>query len=140
MGNYGMVNGALVITSIVYALTLEWLSRRVKLTWQHHNHTKVVIGVGYVLIALRFLLSFECWLTVCAAFFWASLPLLGRSLYGMLQFDQELRHFLRGICDRTETLATQSRRSSQGSHRESDGRPRPGGPSEEGPGRGGGHT
>ena len=71
---------SLFILSVLYALVLQWWNGHYPESFDDNTWLTVVIGVGYVLLGLFFVLSVESWLRVCAAFFFASLPIIARSL------------------------------------------------------------
>lgn len=80
-----MLYGLLFITSILYALFLQWAWRHYRQVFDDYTWLTVVVGVGYVLLYLYLLIPLEIWLTVCKAFFVACLPIIGRSLYNNLR-------------------------------------------------------
>jgi hypothetical protein len=67
-------------TSIVYAPLLSWWKRADPVSYHQTTWLQTVIGVGYVLLYLRLLLTQENWFKVCVAFFFSSIPVIGRSL------------------------------------------------------------
>lgn len=71
----------LCLTSCFYAPLLSLWQRRDPITFNDYTWLTVVIGVGYTLLWLRFLLPLRAWLRVCAAFFVAALPIIARSLH-----------------------------------------------------------
>lgn len=80
-----MIYGLLFGTSIVYALMLQFLWKHYRQAFDDYTWLTVVIGVGYVLLYLYLLIPLKSWLAVCLAFFVASLPIIGRSLYNNLR-------------------------------------------------------
>jgi hypothetical protein len=84
---------ALWLISVVYAIDLQIWSQKWPESFADNTYMTVVIGVGYVLLALGFLLSWEAWLRVCAAFFVACLPIVARSLVNHAKRRREANGF-----------------------------------------------
>lgn len=76
-----LVFGSLFILSIVYAGLLQLWWRRYPQSYDSLTWFQVVVGVGYVLIGLGFILPVEYWIRVCAAFFFACLAIVFRSIF-----------------------------------------------------------
>lgn len=66
--------------SIVYAIILEFWFRTWPETFEELVWLLVVIGDGYVILALAQIVPVEFWLKICGAFFFASLPIIARSI------------------------------------------------------------
>jgi hypothetical protein len=84
---------ALWLLSVAYAVVLQVWSQRWPESFADGTWLTVVIGVGYVLLGLGFLLSWEAWLRVCAAFFFACLPIVCRSLVNHAKRRREANGF-----------------------------------------------
>ncbi len=84
---------ALWLISVVYAVVLQVWSQKWPESFADNTYMTVVIGVGYVILALGFLLSWEAWLRVCAAFFFACLPIVARSLVNHAKRRREANGF-----------------------------------------------
>jgi hypothetical protein len=84
---------ALLLISVVYAIDLQIWSQKWPESFADNTYVTVVIGVGYVLLGLGFLLSWEAWLRVCAAFFVACLPIVARSLVNHAKRRREANGF-----------------------------------------------
>jgi hypothetical protein len=84
---------ALWLISVVYAVVLQVWSQKWPESFCDNTYMTVVIGVGYVILGLGFLLSWEAWLRVCAAFFFACLPIVCRSLVNHAKRRREANGF-----------------------------------------------
>lgn len=71
---------ALALVSLAYALALQWWSRQYPESFDDLTWLTVVVGVGYILVGLAFVLDLAAWLRVCAAFAFACLPIIARSV------------------------------------------------------------
>lgn len=71
---------AIFITSVLYAPLLSIWKRVEPIGYHQTTWLQTVIGVGYVLLWLRVILSWPVWIKVCAAFFFSSIPVIIRSL------------------------------------------------------------
>lgn len=90
-----MIYGLLFATSLVYAIVLQVSWKYYRQALDEYTWLTVVVGVGYVLLYLRFLIPLEYWLLVCQAFFIACLPIIGRSLYNNLRRRKAELDFLK---------------------------------------------
>lgn len=90
-----IVYAVLFSISVIYAITLHvW--------WKHYPQSfaeltwlQVIIGNGYVLLGLAVTLPLHDWLHTCAAFFFASLPIVFRSVFvnaGNQRDAEEMNH------------------------------------------------
>jgi len=84
----------LFLASIFYAVILELWFRQWPESFDDLTWLTVVIGVGYVLLALLYLIPLEEWLKVAAAFFAASLPIIARSVINVSRRRREANHEL----------------------------------------------
>ncbi len=75
------VFAGLFILSIIYAWLLQLWWRHFPQSYESLTWLQVVIGTGYVLIGLAFILPLEYWIRVCAAFFFACLAIIMRSVF-----------------------------------------------------------
>lgn len=80
--------------SASYALLLQWWSRDYPESFDDNTWLTVVIGVGYVLLHLAVLIPLRYWILVATAFFVASLPIIGRSLYNRARQRRETNAWL----------------------------------------------
>ena len=71
---------ALFVISVPYAILLELWRRRFPQSFEALTWFQVVVGVGYVVVALAIILPIEYWLRVFGAFTFASLPIILRSV------------------------------------------------------------
>jgi len=71
----------LFVLSIIYAWLLQAWWKRYPQSYESLTWLQVVIGTGYVLFGLAFVLPLEAWLKVCAAFFSACLAIIVRSVF-----------------------------------------------------------
>lgn len=83
-------------TSLAYAPALTWWHRRDPIGFHSNTWLTVVIGVGYTILFLRLLLAPQAWFRVCAAFFFASLPIIARSLLQNANHNREFNQFTKG--------------------------------------------
>ena len=74
------VFGALLVLSVIYAFLLQLWCKHWPESFSDNTWVTVFIGVGYVLGGLGFLLDWQAWLRVCAAFVFAGGPIIVRSL------------------------------------------------------------
>ena len=86
----------LFLTSCIYAPLLTLWQRREPVSFAEHTWLTVVIGCGYILLALRLLLDLNCWLRVCSAFFFACIPIVSRSLLQKANHNRRVDRFERG--------------------------------------------
>ena len=76
-----------IIFAVVFLLSggyvplLQLWYKRYPQSYESLTWFQVVIGVGYVLLGLGFILTLDVWLRVCAAFFFASIPIVIRSIF-----------------------------------------------------------
>lgn len=84
------------LASVVYSVILQVWSQSWPESFCDNTYMTVVIGVGYVLLGLGFLLSWEAWLRVCGAFFFACLPIVARSLVNHAKRRRAANHFDEG--------------------------------------------
>jgi hypothetical protein len=75
------IYAALFLASVGYARALQWWSGHYPESFDDLTWLTVVVGVGYVLLGLRVLLSLDAWLRVCSAFAVACLPIIARSVW-----------------------------------------------------------
>lgn len=83
-------------TSLAYAPALTWWHRRDPIGFANNTWLTVVIGVGYTILYLRLLLSPRAWFRLCAAFFFASLPIIARSLLQNANHNRKFNQFTGG--------------------------------------------
>ena len=76
-----LVFAALFLVSIGYAGLLQIWWRRFPQSYESLTWLQVVIGVGYVLGGLSFILPIEMWVRVFAAFLFACLAIVFRSVF-----------------------------------------------------------
>lgn len=76
-----LVFAALFLIGIGYARLLQLWWRRFPQSYEALTWLQVVVGVGYVLVGLGFVLPPEAWLRVAAAFFFACLAIVFRSVF-----------------------------------------------------------
>lgn len=76
-----IVYAILFAISVVYAIALHAWWKRYPQSFADLTWLQVVIGVGYVLLGLGFIIPLHDWLHVCAAFFFACLPIVFRSVF-----------------------------------------------------------
>jgi hypothetical protein len=81
------------LTSLIYAPLLSLWQRLDPISINGNTWLQVVFGVGYVLLYLRLLLRPQTWLRVVSAFFFASIPIIARSLFHNGQRNVELQNF-----------------------------------------------
>lgn len=86
-----IVFGVLFLVGVPYAIALELWQRRFPQSFDALTWFQVVVGVGYVLLGLIFILPLEMWLRVSAAFFFACIPIITRSVsvHSLNQRDAE---------------------------------------------------
>ncbi len=76
-----LVFAGLFLLSVLYAWLLHLWWRYFPQSYEALTWLQVVIGTGYVLIGLAFVLPMEYWIRVCAAFFFACLAIITRSVF-----------------------------------------------------------
>jgi hypothetical protein len=76
-----IVYAVLFVISVGYAIGLHAWWKRYPQSFADLTWLQVVIGVGYVILGLAVILPLHDWLHVCAAFFFASLPIIFRSVF-----------------------------------------------------------
>jgi hypothetical protein len=76
-----LVFAGLFVLSMVYAWLLQAWWRRYPQSYESLTWLQVIIGTGYVVIGLGFILPLEYWLKVCGAFFFACLAIVARSVF-----------------------------------------------------------
>lgn len=81
------------LTSLIYSPLLSLWQKIEPISFYNNTWLQVVIGVGYVLLYLRLLLSPRYWFKVCVAFFFASIPIIARSLLHNGKRNSELQKF-----------------------------------------------
>ena len=91
-----LVFGGLFVLSVAYAFVLQWWATRWPESFDDLTWLTVVIGVGYVLIALGCLLELGAWLRVCGAFAFACVPIIARSVVNHARRRREANGYLEG--------------------------------------------
>lgn len=76
----GAIYGGLFLVSVIYAVVLQWLRRRFGPALDGATWLMVLVGDGYVVLALRWLVDRAAWETMCWAFLVAGLPIIARSV------------------------------------------------------------
>jgi Trk-type K+ transport system membrane component len=86
-----VVFAALFVGGIPYAVLLEVWRQRYPQSFEVLTWLQVMVGVGYVVIALAFILPLDYWLHVLFAFGFAAIPIIFRSviIHAINQRDME---------------------------------------------------
>ena len=85
--------GLIFLTSLIYAPLLSLWQRRDPIGFNDNTWLTVVIGCGYTLLYSRLLLDREAWLRICNCFFFACIPIIGRSLLQNSTRNRQLERF-----------------------------------------------
>ncbi len=84
----------LFIASIIYAFALNWVERHWPEVFDNHTWITVVIGCGYTIIGLAFILDEGTILLIFYAFVASGLPIVARSLIDEIVKKRDLNHML----------------------------------------------
>lgn len=76
-----IVYAVLFCVSMIYAVILHVWWKRYPQSFADLTWLQVILGVGYVLLGLGFIVPLHDWLHICAAFFFACLPIIFRSVF-----------------------------------------------------------
>ena len=81
------------IASLIYAHILNAWKRHDPISYVQLKWLQTVIGVGYVLLFLRLILSLNSWLRVCIAFFASSIPIIARAMIETSNQNREYNRY-----------------------------------------------
>jgi uncharacterized protein YebE (UPF0316 family) len=88
-----LVLGALALASVLYVVLLQVWMRWYPESYRDNTWVMVFFGVVYVVVGLGFVLDWEAWLRVCAAFVAAGLPIIARSLVNAARRRHRANHY-----------------------------------------------
>lgn len=112
-----MIYGALFATSLLYSLVLYRLARWCRPLVINRVCWWGLIWVGYTLVGVSYLISWEAWKRVAYAFGAAFVPMVIAHFVVCFLREQRLVEYLtEGGYDRAETLAAACGQSPDGSH------------------------
>lgn len=84
----------LFLTSVIYAVVLQWWWRADPDGFDDNTWLTVVIGVGYVLLWLRPIIPLDAWLDFGKGFMVAGIPIVFRSLYNNARRNRRFQRWL----------------------------------------------